>query len=74
MKVYRVELLVLDFENSGKECIRIDLEQSGASPYVQVMEIESKDIGEWSDDHPLNQSNQQKEEFKRLFKNGKDPT
>jgi hypothetical protein len=74
MKVYRVELLVLDFENSGKESITIDLEQSGASPYVQVMEIESKDIGEWSDDHPLNISGQQKEEYNRLFKNGKDLT
>lgn len=52
MKAYKVELLVLDHENIGvcKETFREDFEYL----FPQVMSIESKEIGEWDDKHPLN--------------------
>jgi len=52
MKAYKVELLVLDLNNVGvcEETLCEDLEYL----FPQVMSIESKEIGEWDDDHPLN--------------------
>ncbi len=52
MKAYKVELLVLDHENIGvcKETFREDFEYL----FPRVMSIQSKEIGEWDDDHPLN--------------------
>ena len=51
MKAYKVELLVLDHDDIGvcKETFE-DIEYH----LTQVMSIESKEIGEWDDDHPLN--------------------
>lgn len=52
MKAYKVELLVLDLNDVGvcEETLCEDLEYL----FPQVMSIESKEIGEWDDDHPLN--------------------
>ena len=52
MKAYKVELLVLDHENIGvcEESFMQDFEYF--SPLV--MSIQSKEIDEWDDDHPLN--------------------
>lgn len=52
MKAYKVELLVLDFENIGvsKDTFREDFEYV----FTRVMSIQSKEIGEWEDDNPLN--------------------
>jgi hypothetical protein len=37
--------------------------------YPRVMNIQEKDIGEWSDDHPLNKRDTQKDHFEQLFSN-----
>lgn len=66
MKAYKVELLVLDFENIGvcEETFREDFEYF----ISRVMSIQSKDIGEWDDDHPLNQRDQSRQFYEELFK------
>lgn len=66
MKAYKVTLLVIDHEKMGEEAIRDNLEnEEYTNP--RVMEIESADIGEWSDSHPLNSRVTTKNEFNRLF-------
>ncbi len=65
MKVHKIVLLVIDFEQSSEEDIRTMLERcKHVDP--TVMSFESAEIGEWHDDHPLN-GEQQEAEFKRLF-------
>ena len=65
MKAYKVELLVLDFENIGvcEETFELDYDHLS----TQVMSIQSKDIGEWDDDHPLNHRDKSKEFYNELF-------
>ena len=55
-KVYKIELMVIDFDFIGEDQIKSTIENANypndcISPEVKT--IESKDI-EWSDDHPLN--------------------
>lgn len=66
MKVYKVELLVLDFENMGERDIITQLENTR---YVHgsVMNIVGRDIGEWDDSHPLNHHDKAPAEYERLF-------
>ena len=70
MKVYKVELFVLDFDNVGKKGIKSELENSIDYFSTTIINIQSKDIGEWSDDNPLNFKDKQVKEYNRLF--GKD--
>ncbi len=70
MKVYRVELMVLDFDEIGSEGIKDEIENTKygnrcISP--EVMGCEERDIGEWSDDHPLNHLDKSDAEYRRLF-------
>jgi hypothetical protein len=70
MKVYKVELLIIDHDEIGEEGIKSALENSNypsdcISPRVQG--VESRDIGEWRDDHPLNLLAQRDEAYRRLF-------
>jgi hypothetical protein len=63
MKAYKVELLVLDFEDIGvtKETFNEDFEYVSS----RVMSIQSKDIGEWEDSNPLNRGDV--EFYNKLF-------
>jgi hypothetical protein len=70
MKAYKVELLIVDFDEVGPKGIAQELENARygnrcMSP--QVMAVEGADIGEWSDEHPLNRRSAAAEEYKRLF-------
>jgi len=70
MKVHRVVFTVLDFDDLGAEGVVTTLENQKfpnhcMSPYVRL--IETRDIGEWSDDHPLNSSKTDEAEIARLF-------
>lgn len=53
MKAYKIELVVVDHENYGESKILGMLENV---KYINplVTSIEKRDIGEWSDAHPLN--------------------
>lgn len=70
MKAYKITLLVIDSDEIGADEIRNELENGRygndcISP--DVMTIEERDIGEWSDDHPLNRRDTADAEFQRLF-------
>jgi len=57
MKAYKVELLVLDHANIGvcAETFKEDFEYL----FPRVMSIQSKEIGEWDDNNPLNRGDKQ---------------
>lgn len=70
MKAYLVKLLIIDFDGLGPTEIANTLENQKypnrcISPSVKA--IDERDIGEWTDDHPLNHSGTAGEEYKRLF-------
>ena len=66
MKVYKVEMMVLDLHNGYDEQDVIYELESNDYLYVAVTNTESREI-EWCDKHPLNFKSTQKEEFNRLF-------
>lgn len=69
MKAYKVEILVIDHEGYGQEEIKNVLEDSR---YINasVKTVTVVDIGEWSDQHPLNSYSTCGAEYNRLFNQG----
>lgn len=70
MKVYKLTVMIIDFDQTGGEEIVTELENANYSNDCispSVMAIEERDIGEWDDDHPLNKSGNEKHFFD-LFK------
>lgn len=70
MKAYKIELLILDFDQLGGDEIKSVLQNvrypnDCISP--SAMRIEEADIGPWSDDNPLNSGNTRATEYARLF-------
>ncbi len=71
MKAYKIEILVIDFEDCGEEQIKDMIEEVKYPNYAiapQIMGVEEADIGEWTDNHPLNLKTTIKDEYSRLFK------
>ena len=69
MKVYKVELMIIDFDEVGPDEIEEIIEDTKyPNRCIQpvVIKMESREIGEWDDDHPLNNENQT-ETFQKLF-------
>ena len=76
MKVHKIELYVVDFDGVGSIGVKETLENANfpndcISP--NVIDVQTVDIGEWSDDHPLNSTLTAKQEISRLFA-AKEPT
>lgn len=70
MKAYKVELLIIDHDEVGVEDMKLILEETKYSNrciHPTIMAVEEADIGEWDDDHPLNDTRTQKDEYRRLF-------
>ncbi len=70
MKVYKIELMIIDFDNVGeKESVEVieNARYPNRCISPKVMSIESRDIGEWHDNHPLNKKSLQKTEYDRIF-------
>ena len=70
MKAYEVTLHIIDTDGIGAQDIRDVLENARypnrcISP--EVVHIREADIGEWSDDHPLNKNATADAEWLRLF-------
>lgn len=70
MKAYKIELLVLDFDQLGSDEIKSVLENSRypndcISP--STMRITEADIGPWSYDNPLNSGKTRAAEYARIF-------
>jgi hypothetical protein len=53
MKAYLAEVLVIGFDNIGQEDVKFHL---GNCKYINsnVISMREADIGEWKDEHPLN--------------------
>jgi hypothetical protein len=71
MKAHKVTLLIIDFDALGPEEVKVEIENVSypndcISP--NVVEIETVDIGEWNDDHPLNNADTMKDAMENLFK------
>lgn len=70
MKVFKVTLLIVDFDGLGEVGIISAIEDSKYPNHCimpQVVSVDEKDIGEWSDDHPLNRLSARDAEIGRLF-------
>jgi len=71
MDVCKVELMIIDFDYMGAGDIKDTLENTKYPNHcfngLSVMSVIAKDIGEWSDEHPLNQTGSHEDEYRRLF-------
>ena len=70
VKAYKVEILVVDHDGLGPEEIKNvfeNMKYPNRCMYPVVMGMVERDIGEWTDDHPLNGIDEQDEEYQRLF-------
>ncbi len=70
MKVYKLEVIIIDFDEVGKKDIKTILENNRYPNHCispEVLSIEERDIGEWNDDHPLNHNKTKYTELRRLF-------
>jgi hypothetical protein len=70
MKVYKITLMFIDFDEVGPEGAKELIENARLPNHISpgtVMEIEERDIGEYPDSHPLNRISTQAEAFKDLF-------
>lgn len=70
MKAYKIELLVIDFEDLGEKSLREEILNARypndcVTPIVKS--IVERDIGKWSDEHPLNKRDTCDLEYKRIF-------
>ena len=57
MKIHRIVLYVVDFDGLGAEGVKQELENTRfANDCISpdIAEVQTRDIGEWSDAHPLN--------------------
>jgi len=70
MKAYKIEILVIDFDEVGKEGIVREIHNArypNDCITPDVKNIIEKDIGEWHDDHPLNKRETYQSEYLKLF-------
>lgn len=70
MKVFKVELMVLDFYGIGAKAIKGELENANFGNdciHPTVKSCEGRDIGNWINEHPLNNSKTRDAEYHRLF-------
>jgi hypothetical protein len=70
MQVIRLEVVVIDFDGLGADGVKAEIEDARypnrcISPIVQKVEV--RDIGAWSDSHPLNFTSSTEAELSRLF-------
>lgn len=70
MKAYKIVLLFLDHDNVGPDQAALLIENARLPNHIDpgtVMSIEERDIGEWSDEHPLNRLDMQATAFDEMF-------
>ena len=70
MKVHKIVLTVVDFDELGADGVRDTLESVHYPNHCispVVMSVETRDCGEWRDDHPLNNRTTSANELTRLF-------
>lgn len=70
MKVHKIVLTVIDFDEVGADGVRDVLENTKYPNHCispTVRSVETRDCGEWSDAHPLNHGGTTDAEIDRLF-------
>ena len=70
MRAYKITLLFLDFDEVGPQEAKALIENARLPNHIHpgmVMETQEADIGEWSDDHPLNKRATMASAFAELF-------
>lgn len=73
MKAYKLEILIIDHDCMDvKEVVETIENANFPNDCInpQVMDYAEVDIGEWTDDHPLNSKKTCKQEYERLFLKG----
>lgn len=69
VKVYKIEVMIIDFDNVGEEEIADVIENTRYPNHCispQVKSVESRTL-EWNDDHPLNKLETSDSTYKGLF-------
>jgi len=70
MQAHKVTLLIIDMDELGSEEIKVVIENTHYPNRCidpEVHSIETVEIGEWADDHPLNYTETKHLEWQRLF-------
>lgn len=70
MKAYKVEILIIDHDEIGSMDIKSVIENTDYPNWCispEVKHVECADIGEWDDNHPLNQHDTCDAEYARMF-------
>ncbi len=70
MKAYKITLLVIDHDGCGPDDIKEVIESAHYPNHCispKVKDIEERDIGTWTDDHPLNKPKTCDAEYISLF-------
>lgn len=70
MKVYRVEVMIIDHDDRGSEEIKVTIENTRYGNDCitpEVVKMDERDIGEWSDEHPLNLTDGWRAAYAALF-------
>lgn len=67
MKMHKVTMYVIDLDEYGEEDLRTSLKQDTPG-IVHIAEIDTVSIGEFEDEHPLNQIDATTEEHEAYFR------
>ena len=70
VRIYKLTVMVIDDNELGDEEITDAIQETWYPNHCimpSVMSVESREIGEWDDDNPLNNSDTHEEEFRRIF-------
>lgn len=73
MQVHKVTICIVDHDRLGAEEIQEVIEnESWPNDCInpQVVSVETREIGEWSDDNPLNNNRTFLSTFDKLFEKG----
>lgn len=68
-KLYRLTVYVCDVNDLGQKSVVDVIENNRHFTLVDVTKIEAADLGEWSDDHPVNMRGCNYEEIFESAKN-----
>ena len=66
MKLHKIELCIVDFEDQGATRIVREI-NCRTDNILRCTSTETVDIGEWEDSHPLNFSSTTNEQFLQYF-------